>query len=193
MRRDLDEKLCATYPEIFRDRHKPMMETAMCWGFACGDGWYPLIDTLCALLMSDVRMIRRDVERTRKQLAKPELSEWEQKYYTPERLAQLEKRLKEAEEELPVAAQVKEKFGALRFYVDRGNDTHRAYITFAETMSATICEECGATKDVYQTHGWVHTVCVACAKKFNMEDRLDIPGVEVEEPTEQETNRSATP
>lgn len=187
MRRDLDEKLCAKYPEIFRDRHKPMTETAMCWGFACGDGWYPLIDTLCHLIMSDVRMIRRDLENTRRKLAQPDLDDWGKQYYTQERLEKLEKRLKEAEDELPIAGQVKEKFGTLRFYVDRGNDRQHAYINFAECMSATICEECGATKDVHQTIGWVRTTCVPCAKKNNLMEDLDIPE------TEQETDSSATP
>ena len=43
-----DDLLCKRYPEIFRDRYGSMQQTAMCWGFACGDGWFPLIDTLCA-------------------------------------------------------------------------------------------------------------------------------------------------
>ena len=52
MRKELDETLCAKYPEIFRDRHGDMRETAMCWGFDCGDGWYNIIDTLCLTIES---------------------------------------------------------------------------------------------------------------------------------------------
>lgn len=48
MRDELDKQLCEKYPKIFADRYKPAHETAMCWGFECGDGWYDLIDTLCA-------------------------------------------------------------------------------------------------------------------------------------------------
>lgn len=44
---ELDKQLCEKYPKIFADRNKPMTETAMCWGFECGDGWYDLIDHLC--------------------------------------------------------------------------------------------------------------------------------------------------
>lgn len=54
MNADLDELLCQRYPSIFRDRHAPMTDTAMCWGFACGDGWYALIDTLCAEIQQHV-------------------------------------------------------------------------------------------------------------------------------------------
>jgi hypothetical protein len=47
MKNELDMALCAKYPKIFGDRNKPMSETAMCWGFCCGEGWYNIIDQLC--------------------------------------------------------------------------------------------------------------------------------------------------
>ena len=47
MRQELDDLLCQRYPKIFRDRHADPSATAMCWGFACGDGWFDLIDGLC--------------------------------------------------------------------------------------------------------------------------------------------------
>ena len=50
MKQELDELLCAKYPLIFKDRNAPMTQTAMCWGFDCGDGWFTIIDTLCGLL-----------------------------------------------------------------------------------------------------------------------------------------------
>jgi len=50
MREDLDKQLCQKYPDIFKDRHGDMRETAMCWGFDCGDGWYNIIDNLCATI-----------------------------------------------------------------------------------------------------------------------------------------------
>jgi hypothetical protein len=52
MTKELDEKLVAKYPKIFADRHGNMMETCMCWGFSCGDGWYWLIDNLCSTIQS---------------------------------------------------------------------------------------------------------------------------------------------
>jgi hypothetical protein len=50
MREELDRKLCEKYPDIFKDRRKPMNQTAMCWGFQHGDGWYDLLDDLCKKL-----------------------------------------------------------------------------------------------------------------------------------------------
>lgn len=53
---DLDRLLCSRYPTIFRERHAPASRTAMCWGFCCGSGWYPLIDTLCGEIQHRVDM-----------------------------------------------------------------------------------------------------------------------------------------
>ena len=50
MKLEYDEALCAKYPKLFAQRQLPMTETAMCWGFQCGDGWYTLIDELCSYL-----------------------------------------------------------------------------------------------------------------------------------------------
>lgn len=47
---NLDELLCQRYPKIFADRHASMQTTCMVWGFSCGDGWFALIDELCARL-----------------------------------------------------------------------------------------------------------------------------------------------
>ena len=52
MKPKLDKQLCEKYPKLFKQRNKPMTETAMCWGFECGDGWYTLIDTLCGTIQS---------------------------------------------------------------------------------------------------------------------------------------------
>jgi len=66
----------------------------------------------------------------------------------------------------PVAAQVKEKFGTLRFYVDGGDDKDQDIIWFAEHLSGSICETCGSMgQDVHQTQGWVRTICNSCDDK----------------------------
>lgn len=62
----------------------------------------------------------------------------------------------------PVATQVKEKFGALRFYVDHATERQYNYIEMAEFLSGSICEICGTTKEVFQTKGWRKTICKSC-------------------------------
>ena len=54
MKKELDEELCSKYPKIFANRNSPMTETAMCWGFECGEGWYNIIDQLCANIQSHI-------------------------------------------------------------------------------------------------------------------------------------------
>ncbi len=54
MKEELDQQLCKKYPLIFADRNKSMMETCMCWGFEHGDGWYPIIDSLCGNIQNHI-------------------------------------------------------------------------------------------------------------------------------------------
>lgn len=123
MNRDLDNYLIDKYPHIFRDRFKSMSETAMCWGFACGDGWFDLIDVLCGLCTGYLE--------TRPEIAK--------EFY---------------------AVQVKEKFGALRFYESRGTDYLFALSQAAEDISEYVCEECGAPGALCRPNGhWVQCRC----------------------------------
>lgn len=141
---ELDRKLCEKYPEIFANRNAPVNETAMCWGFDVGDGWYPLIDMVCARLMSRVNMLRY------------QCAEW----YEGEKLEKAKQDLAEAEKAIPVASQVKEKFGGLRFYVESATDEQYNYIDFIESMSYRVCEDCGTMKDTMTySCGWMRTLC----------------------------------
>lgn len=69
------------------------------------------------------------------------------------------------------AAQVKEKFGGLRFYLEFGEHTSQLVIDEAhrleneyEAKSYTICETCGQPGKVSQTR-WIQTICPTCSKK----------------------------
>lgn len=57
---DLDKKLVERYPDLFQNRYKSALQTAMCWGFDCGDGWYQLIDTLCERIESRVQVYKAE-------------------------------------------------------------------------------------------------------------------------------------
>lgn len=46
MKEQLDNLLCEQYPKMMVNREKSMMETCMCWGFECGDGWFNILDQL---------------------------------------------------------------------------------------------------------------------------------------------------
>ena len=63
-------------------------------------------------------------------------------------------------------AQIKEKFGTLRFYPGGCTDEQWKLIGEAERKSATICEYCGTTENVkLYTDGWYTTECLSCRNK----------------------------
>jgi len=157
MKRELDEALCAKYPLIFKDRNADMRTTCMCWGLECGDGWYNIIDILCGLLTSDYRQAESRYDFIKDKLGQPR---WvsSKELVTQEQIDEAKAKLEEETLKVPVAVQVKEKFGGLRFYVQAATDKHYQYISFAESMSYRTCESCGAAGKTY-TDGWHTTLC----------------------------------
>lgn len=65
MNQDLDKLLCEKYPKIFANRNKSMTETAMCWGFDHGDGWYKIIDNACSVIQRHIDWKNRSEEKVR--------------------------------------------------------------------------------------------------------------------------------
>ena len=55
-------------------------------------------------------------------------------------------------------AQIKEKFGEIRFYYDGGNDIIAGMVSMAEAWAAYACEECGAPGTI-RHGGWIKTLC----------------------------------
>jgi hypothetical protein len=71
-------------------------------------------------------------------------------------------------------AQVKEKFGGLRIYVNNGTDEAFEIINEAEKNAAFTCEMCGITEGVEKgskyTGGWIKNYCKECHLKSKIED-----------------------
>lgn len=137
MKDELDKQLCEKYPKIFKMRHGSMQETAMCFGFEHGDGWFEIIDTAC-------RNIQHHID-------------WKRK--VPPYTGMTDEEFDETHQ--PVAAQVKEKFAGLRFYMDNADDYVYGVIATAESLSFRTCEICGAPGKI-EGKGWLRTLCGAC-------------------------------
>jgi len=190
MTKELDEKLCKTYPKIFANRNGDMRNTAMCWGFNCGDGWYQIIDSLCSNLQwnTDKNNIDYVIEnKTLRKLIsflnniaqripgsnnfgtkKKESIGAKIRWYLIKKInnwRSKQKFIKIESNRYPqvVASQVKEKFGGLRFYVEKASDQQYAVISFVESLSYKVCEKCGSMKDIGRTQGWITTLCKNCA------------------------------
>jgi hypothetical protein len=158
MKAELQEKLYQKYPEIFQQKDLDMTLTAMCWGISCGDGWYNILDVLCGELQELVNNPKRDLELYEKLLEEAKFKNDEEgEIVWTEKVANAKEKI------IPQiqAVQVKEKYGTLRFYTDTYNSEISALISFAESMSAITCEQCGAPGS--QTGGgWIQTKCDKC-------------------------------
>lgn len=136
MKTELQKKLFKKYPKIFRQKGLDMSQTCMCWGIECPDTWYYIIDQLCYMLQFNT-----------KHNGFPQVE----------------------------ATQVKEKYGSLRFYYTTigGNkeyiERHLGYIdglvSFAESLTYTICASCGSKENVKATSGWITYLCDKCRNK----------------------------
>jgi hypothetical protein len=192
MREELDKKLCEKYPKIFADRHKSMTETAMCWGFECGDGWFTILDVLCGNIQWHIDESRKDRARAMQynRVLKRALNgdskglEWYHTYGDTEKAIEwakkttardiAEPRYEPVPEEVyqVVASQVKEKLGGLRFYVNGADKTVENYITMAHSMSYRMCEVCGSPGKL-RGHGWYYTACDAHTRGEDLNDEGD--------------------
>jgi hypothetical protein len=96
-------------------------------GFAIGEGWWPIIESLCANIQSHTDWWNKNRE------TRPVV-------------------------EQVVVAQIKEKFGGLRFYYDGGDDQISGMVRMAEAWASHACEECGAPGTA-GGKGWIKTLC----------------------------------
>jgi hypothetical protein len=52
----LTQALYKEFDQLYADHKKPAQESAMFWGFECGDGWYPLLRSLSRELEDYARL-----------------------------------------------------------------------------------------------------------------------------------------
>lgn len=72
---------------------------------------------------------------------------------------------------IPKAAQVKEKFGLLRFYMDNETDEMDKIIIEYENLSGKICENCGMPGKLSNSSWWLKTLCPECENKRNEKNK----------------------
>jgi hypothetical protein len=106
------------YPKMFANPYG---------GFAIGEGWWPIIESLCANIQSHTDWWNKNRE------TRPVV-------------------------EQVVVAQIKEKFGGLRFYYEGGDEQISGMVRMAEAWASHACEECGAPGTL-GGKGWIKTLC----------------------------------
>ena len=116
-----DDRMVSTYPELF---------TQPFGGFAVGEGWYPIIESLCDQISAHIKF--KNDQR----------DSWNRGNGC----------------EPVTVSQVKEKFGSLRFYYDGGDPAIAGMVTMAEVWASHSCEECGSP-GTRRGGGWIRTLC----------------------------------
>jgi hypothetical protein len=155
MDKELDYFLVKRYQNIFKNRHGNMKETAMCWGFECGNGWFNLINHACFLIESHINNIVSGNE-----FSKSMMEKIDRKEDLEERVMERYRNGNYEQDIVPlfIADQVKEKFGTLRFYYTGGDDYIDGIIAMTQFLSGSICEECGE-KGKLRNNNWLRVLC----------------------------------
>jgi len=111
------------FAKRMEDRFPKMFATPY-GGFCCGEGWWPILETLCGQIQHHI--------------------DW---------------KIKQGNDITQVTvAQIKEKFGGLRFYYDGGDDEICGMVSMAESWASASCEICGAPGSS-GGKGWIKTLC----------------------------------
>ena len=178
MNDEQDNALCEKFPKIFRDRHNNT--SPISYGIGGGSGWYNLIEMGCSLIQHHIkcerysraqalqynRVLRRALAGDKAGLiwfrtyGKNGPNEWTYKNVEEDLEEATFRTVPEKCEQL-VAAQVKEKFGTLRFYSDGGDSYIRGVLSMMERMSSITCESCGNPGKT-RNGGWLTTLCNSC-------------------------------
>lgn len=146
---ELEQHLTEKYPKIFNQRCE----------ISIGDGWFDIIDALCANIQSHIDNIAQQREwaiKWNSEVNDPNY-DWSDKASF----------IKREEREVPelieqvVVTQIKEKFGTLRFYYHGGDDYIRGLEAMAESMTSRTCEDCGNPGSSRSTEKrrWVRVLC----------------------------------
>ena len=174
MKLELDKLLCEKYPKMMVNRDKPMMETCMCWGFECGDGWFNILDQLMGNIQHHIdwkekqrtsamayNLMAAQAKEGNFDLFDDSMKDLNNPEYKAKRLSEvIAGDFRPVPESIPQVTldQIKEKFGTLRFYYTGGDDIIDGMVRMAESMSAVTCETCG-NPGQQRGGGWIRTLC----------------------------------
>ena len=118
-----------TYPKMFSEPYG---------GFCIGEGWWQIVESLCANIQSHIDWNNDTRERL--------LKDNPYDHKIPDELSQV------------YIHQIKEKFGGLRFYYQGGDKTIQGMVRMAEAWADKTCEKCG-NKGTIRHGGWMRTLC----------------------------------
>lgn len=161
MRDDLEQKLAEAYP--FMRRQRMLAEqTAQgyvydlygAFGCACGDGWYDLLNKLCAEITEAYRQVGLPADIVVDQV--------KEKYGTLRFYHHFEEQAHDPQRvDLPACSDGcrKEQDRAIHSVVD-------SIVEKWEVQSETVCETCGEQGETRTDLSWILTLCDHCYAKY---------------------------
>ena len=155
MNQELQNTIFEKYPQLFSNTSKSRMESCMCWGIECNNGWYELLSSVCWRIFQHEQNISERIAVRNKYGTQNDQSDLD---YVAVKFDQ-----------------IKEKFGGLRIYFSGGDDYVEGIIDMAEEMSYKICEVCGNSGKPNKG-GWITTLCNNCRNKDEKWIPPEFPG-----------------
>ena len=166
--------------EIKKLQEQESIVVPMQFGFECSDGWYVLLDEL----MGNIKNHIWNENQHRENQFRFKIIRFLDgiRYKLPWKWKKLKNFIFWFVNKFPrgiapmppiQVTQIKEKYGGLCFYYYGGDDYIDGLVSFAESFSYRICEQCGSTTGVGQTSGWIYTICWDCYEKH--ERASDLP------------------
>lgn len=126
---EFEQRLKENYPKMF----------ARPYGGICIDkGWWKILECLCDQIQAHTEWSNN--------IREARLKDNPYNSTIPDAVPQV------------VVAQIKEKFGGLRFYYEGGDTYIRGLVSMAEAWAANACETCGAPGKS-RSGGWIKTLC----------------------------------
>lgn len=161
---EFENKMAEKYPRLFG-------EECHFGGFAIGEGWYAIIEALAGQIDSYTRW-KRNTRAYQLRVARAKVkgrdavlrlvcrgkepSQWDEQRvddimdYDQDPIVDKVDWIR--------VAQIKEKFGGLRFYYDGGDEHISGMVRMAEVWAGMTCETCG-DKGHQRSGGWIRTLC----------------------------------
>lgn len=168
MKQELDDRLVSQFPILYKDRYGDMRNTAMCWGFSCGDGWYELLWNLSNELTDLDKKDNVRADQVKEKFGTLRF------YYTILNVPLFDRFIWKLEWELfkrylksrAPRAWVKFRQKFYKTFSEKIDEIVYKY----EAKSAKICERCGAPGKM-RDGGWLKVRCDRCYRRDNNETR----------------------
>jgi hypothetical protein len=166
-------QLFTAFPLLYKDSQESPRKSCLYWGICTGDGWFEILWELSKALEEEIVHAKKGgyLCECGHNLAAHSYSnspcgashEYREKLFLCP--------CKGFTVGEPRAAEVKQKFGKLRFYGHSFSERMHGLVKSAERVANKTCEKCGQAGEL-RPKGWLKTLCDACVQvEANQEER----------------------